>query len=128
MGNNVLVVDDDAGIIVALKELLSDEGYEVFVASSGAEALDILENNSIPVIITDIQMPQMNGIQLCHKIREYDQISVVIAMTGNSKFFEFANCREEGFDDYLKKPFDPAKFIGLVEYSTDKVKRWKELF
>ncbi|NQZ58222.1 MAG: response regulator [Lentisphaeraceae bacterium] len=128
MGNNVLVVDDDAGITSSLRELLSEEGYDVFIASSGIEALGILENNSIPVIITDIQMPQMGGIELCHKIREYDQISVVIAMTGNSKFFEFANCREEGFDDYLKKPFDPAKFIGLVDYSMDKVKRWKELF
>ena len=124
----ILFVDDESGILKLLEESFSSYGYDVYTAQSGEEALEILKVESMSVIVTDIRMPGMSGIELCHKIREYNKISVVIAMSGYCSFGELTDCRSTGFDDYLKKPFESQEMKQIVEFSLARVQRWKELF
>lgn len=128
MSRKILFVDDESSILALLEEAFAGKGYEVFLASDGEAALELLEETLISVVLTDINMPGISGVQLCQQIREYDQISVVIGMTGYSSFFQLTDCREAGFDDYIKKPFVLDELYKVVEASFDKLERWEELF
>lgn len=128
MSRKILCVDDERAVLTLLEESFMDKGYEVLLASSGEQALAVLDHTVVSVVLTDINMSGISGVELCQKIREFDQISVVIGMTGYSSFFELTNCREAGFDDYIKKPFDFSELFKVVESSFDKLERWQELF
>lgn len=128
MKKKILFVDDETAILFLMKETFSLKGYEVFTATNALEALSILKENTIPIIVTDIQMPGLSGVELCKRIREFNHISVVIAMTGFGNFFELTNCRDSGFDDYIRKPFAPEDMAEIVEYGFKRFLRWSALF
>ncbi|MCM8541479.1 MAG: response regulator [Lentisphaeraceae bacterium] len=125
----VLFVDDEVLILYMINEFFKEFGdFEVFTARNGEEALEVMKREEISVIVTDIQMPIMNGLQLCKEIRKFDQTASVIALTAFQKLFKYMRFREEGFDDCLKKPFDPEELQEVIEYSFKKVARCKKLF
>ena len=125
----VLFVDDEVLILYMLNEFFQDQGdFEIFTARNGQEALELIEKEKISVIFTDIQMPVMNGLELCKAIRQFDQTASVIALTAFQKLFKYMRFREEGFDDCLKKPFDPQEIREIAEYSFKKVARCRQLF
>ncbi len=103
----VLVVDDDKKVSAALKRELEDEGYTVYIAASGDEALALLEVNPCKVVISDIKMPGMNGFELFNKVKAIYPDIIRIFLSGHSDIkliLDFVN--KYGIERYLTKPWE----------------------
>lgn len=111
---NLLVVDDDAQIREALEIYLKNEDMEVFSAGNGLEALKILEERDIHLIILDVMMPQMDGIRATHKIRETRNIPIIMLSAKNEDHDKILGLHV-GADDYVTKPFNPLELIARVK-------------
>ena len=120
----ILVVDDDETIRYMLEKAFSRFGYTVRVAENGERALEILKKEKIQVMFLDINMPGMDGLELCRRIREGYPISVIHAMTGYGSLFELSGCRQAGFDDYFRKPMDLEVLHKAAEEAFDKIDMW----
>ncbi|CAB1063084.1 hypothetical protein D1BOALGB6SA_7867 [Olavius sp. associated proteobacterium Delta 1] len=105
MENNILVVDDEDYHRELMQKLLSKLGYEVEAVESAEDAFSSLEKQKFPVIITDLIMLEMDGVEFCRKIRETDNKTVVIALTGHTDLYDIDRLQEVGFDNHLTKPF-----------------------
>jgi CheY-like chemotaxis protein len=115
MEGKVLVVDDEASLRLVLKNRLLDKGFQVEVASDGNEALAKLREQSFDVVLLDINMPGMNGIQVLeHAVTNYPETEVVM-LTGFADFSMAIDCIKKGAKDYLIKPIDPAELIARLE-------------
>ena len=101
----ILVVDDEDFHRELMQKLLSKLGYEVAVAESAENAFSQLEKETFPVIITDLIMLEMDGVEFCQQIRETDSKTIVIALTGHTNLYDPAKLKEAGFDNHLYKPF-----------------------
>lgn len=110
---NILVCDDDKEIVEAIEIYLSKEGYNILKAYNGEEALKIVENNEIHLIILDIMMPKLNGIQVASKIRENKGIPIIM-LSAKSEDYDKINGLNTGADDYVTKPFNPLELIARV--------------
>jgi DNA-binding response OmpR family regulator len=111
---NILVCDDDKEICDAITIYLENEGYKVFKASNGLEALEVVEDNVIHLIIMDIMMPQMNGHRATMKIREDKNIPVIM-LSAKSEDTDKILGLNMGADDYITKPFNPLELIARVK-------------
>ncbi|MBQ7776593.1 MAG: response regulator transcription factor [Lachnospiraceae bacterium] len=112
--NSILVVDDDKDIVATLKIQLEREGYTVFCAFNGLEALDILETNVIHLILLDIMMPQMDGFSAIMKIRERNNIPILV-MSAKSEESDKILGLSIGADDYITKPFQYREVLARVK-------------
>ena len=121
----ILIVDDEEAITNLMTLVFSREGYEVKTAENGDQALKIIQKENIHVIITDLNMPEMNGIKLCRAIRKTVPMAMIFAMTGYASLFELADCREAGFDDYFVKPVNIKTLVKTAEDAFEKLNRWK---
>ena len=104
----ILVVDDSKNIRVVLKHLLTRWGHEVMVANDGQEAWDLLQTESVPLVISDWMMPGMTGPELCRKLRDADfpVYTYVILLTARSQTGDIVQGMEAGADDFVVKPFN----------------------
>jgi len=105
MEYKILVVDDEDYHRELMQKLLSKLGYEVEAVESAEDAFSSLEKEKFPVIITDLIMLEMDGVEFCRKIRETDNKTVVIALTGHTELYYIDRLKEVGFDNHLTKPF-----------------------
>ena len=105
MENKILVVDDEDYHRELMHKLLSKLGYDVQAVESAEDAFSLLGTNRYPVIITDLIMLEMDGVEFCRKIRETDDKTFVIALTGHTDLYDIDKLREAGFDNHLTKPF-----------------------
>lgn len=104
----VLVVEDDEAIQFMQRELLTAEGYEVVLAGSGLEALAAIERASVDAVILDMQLPDIDGITVCQRIRATDQGHLPILIASANRAHEsIAEAMAAGADAYLTKPFQP---------------------
>lgn len=112
--SGILVCDDDKAIVDAIDIYLSQEGFTVFRAYDGEEALRILKNEDIKLLIIDVMMPRLDGIHATLKIREYSSIPIIIlsAKTEDSDKILGLNV---GADDYVTKPFNPLELVARVK-------------
>ncbi len=111
---NVLVVDDEKEIRDAIEIYLrSIENINIIKAADGLDALDILENNEIHVIILDIMMPKLDGIRTCMKIREKNNIPIIMLSAKNEDTDKILGLNI-GADDYVAKPFNPLELVARV--------------
>jgi CheY-like chemotaxis protein len=122
----ILVVDDEKAILNLLKLVFSKSGYTVLTAEDAEKALEMIENEKVSVMFCDLNMPGMNGIELCKTIKKQSPLSIVYAITGYASIFELAECREVGFEDYFKKPVNIKVLLRAAEEAFEKIKRWKE--
>ncbi|MCR4434457.1 MAG: response regulator [Clostridiales bacterium] len=123
----ILVVDDEEGIVCTLKNHLKMEGYAVDTAQSAAEAFEKVKKDKYHIVLTDIVMPEMDGIDLLREIKAYDALTQVIMMTGYSTMDKTLSSLELGANDYILKPFKSVEHvIQVVEYSVQKLERWRE--
>jgi two-component system alkaline phosphatase synthesis response regulator PhoP len=116
MAKRILVVDDDEMVLMALEELLKPEGYEVQTVSSGTEALQKLDQGAYDLLMLDVIMPEMDGYELCKRIRQkqdYKETPVVF-LTAKSRNEDKAKGLEAGGNLYLSKPISPDKLLGIV--------------
>ncbi len=111
---HILVVDDDPAILKFLSANLRARGYEVSLACSGLEALEILERNFVDLIILDIMMPKLDGIEVCRRVREWSQVPIIVlSARGDEK--SKVESLEQGADDYLTKPFSIAELLARIK-------------
>lgn len=111
---NILICDDEKDIVEALAIYLSSEGYQIFKAYNGQEALDILEVQEIHLLLMDIMMPVMDGVTAIHKVRESSNIPVIL-LTAKSEDTDKILGLNIGADDYVTKPFNPVELIARVK-------------
>ena len=105
---NILVCDDEKDIVSALHIYLSSEGYKVFEAFNGLEAIDCIQKNEIHLVLMDIMMPKMDGITAMSKIREFSNVPVIL-LTAKSEDTDKILGLNIGADDYVTKPFNPVE-------------------
>lgn len=122
----VLFIDDEAHNLESMKFVFGYK-YEIYTANNGKEALDVLRGNDIEVVVSDLNMPEMNGLQFARELRQVNPFIVLVALTANSRVFELMECREAGFDDYLLKPVQADILEKVINESIDKIKRWTKI-
>ena len=110
----VLVTDDDQDIRDGIEIYLKNEGYQVLKASDGIEALTILETNDVHLILLDIMMPNMDGIQATFKIRSERNIPIIM-LSAKAEDFDKIHGLSVGADDYVTKPFHPMELMARVK-------------
>ena len=110
---NILICDDQPDIVSALKIYLKPEGYNLFEAYTGAEALELVKKEQIHLILLDIMMPQMDGITATARIREFSNVPIIL-LTAKSETEDKVLGLNVGADDYITKPFVPVEVLARV--------------
>lgn len=111
---NILVCDDDTAIVEAIAIYLEQEGYQIWKAYDGEEALRILRGNPIDLLIIDIMMPKLDGIRATLKIREDNPLPIII-LSAKSEDADKILGLNVGADDYVTKPFNPLELVARVK-------------
>ena len=111
---NILVVDDDREIVDSIAIFLSGEGYKVLKAYDGIEALDVLSETQVHLMILDIMMPKLDGIKTVMKLRESRNIPVIL-LSAKSEDADKILGLTAGADDYVTKPFNPSELVARVK-------------
>ena len=110
---NILVCDDEKDIVSALKIYLGSEGYVVFAAYNGKEALELLEREEIHLVLLDLMMPVMDGMSAMIEIRRHSNVPVIL-LTAKSEDTDKILGLNVGADDYITKPFNPVELLARV--------------
>ncbi|MEK3911336.1 response regulator transcription factor [Paenibacillus sp. FSL H7-0331] len=110
----ILIVDDEKEIIDLLEIYLKNEGYLLLRASDGEAALHILQKEEVDLIVLDIMMPRMNGIEACLKIREQQNMPIIMLSAKGEDMDKIIGL-SSGADDYLAKPFNPLELIARIK-------------
>src|SRR5579862_8928989 len=105
----ILLVDDDVNILDTAKDILEEAGYEITTASNGAHALEQLGKKSFNVVVVDFQLPDSTGLELARKVREHNEETCVVLMTGHASLEMAVKAIQEAIYDYLIKPVDPGQ-------------------
>lgn len=119
----ILVCDDDKEIVEAIELYLKNEGYEILKAYDGVEAVEIILEESVDLIIMDVMMPNLNGLMATNKIRE-DRNIPIIMLSAKSEDMDKIMGLNMGADDYMTKPFNPLELIARVK---SQLRRYKFL-
>lgn len=112
--SRILVCDDDREIVEAITIYLKREGYEVENAYDGAEAIEILEKDKIDLLIIDMMMPKLSGVEAIFRIREKNNLPIII-LSAKSEDQDKIFGLKVGADDYLTKPFNPMELVARVQ-------------
>ncbi|ABW17793.1 response regulator transcription factor [Alkaliphilus oremlandii] len=119
----ILVVDDEKEIRDLIEIYLKNEGFQIIKASNGREALEILEEEEVHLIILDIMMPEMDGIKACMKIREEKNMPIIM-LSAKAEDMDKIFGLTTGADDYVTKPFNPLELIARVK---SQIRRYTKL-
>ena len=122
----ILIVDDEKEIRDLIDIYLKGEGYETLKSENGEEALEILEKNEVDLIILDIMMPKVNGIEACLKIREEREMPIIM-LSAKSEDMDKILGLNTGADDYLTKPFNPLELVARVKSQLRRYKRFNHI-
>lgn len=122
----ILIVDDEKEIRDLIDIYLKGEDYETIKAENGEEALKLLEENDVDLIILDIMMPKVNGIEACLKIREQREMPIIM-LSAKSEDMDKILGLNTGADDYLTKPFNPLELVARVKSQLRRYKRFNRL-
>lgn len=111
---NILVCDDEKDIVSALEIYLTSEGYRVFTAANGKEALNVIRKEDVHLVLLDVMMPEMDGITAMVEIRKLTNIPVIL-LTAKSEDNDKILGLNIGADDYITKPFNPIEVMARVK-------------
>lgn len=114
MKKKILIVDDDKEIRRLIEIYLKNEGYETLMAADGVEALDALKRETVDLMILDVMMPRMDGIDACIKAREQHAMPIIM-LSARSEDMDKILGLSSGADDYLPKPFNPLELVARVK-------------
>jgi DNA-binding NarL/FixJ family response regulator len=122
---NILIVDDDITLRTALIRYLQNRGYSVQEATSGAEALSLFEQNPPDVVVSDVMMPEMDGLEFCRRLRgtRSGQLVPFIFLSSRKDVDDRVQGHQMGADDYLIKPFDPKELVAKIEAQLERSRR-----
>ncbi|MCL6611564.1 MAG: response regulator, partial [Peptococcaceae bacterium] len=113
-GEKILVVDDEAVVQKLITHYLSREGFQVITAGTGYTAMEIIRRERPDLIILDILLPELDGLEICREIRSETDVPVIF-LTSKSETMDVALGLGVGGDDYIKKPFDPLEMVARVK-------------
>ena len=111
---NILVCDDDREIVDAIEIYLNQDGYQIFKAYDGAQAMELLKKEEIHLLVMDVMMPKLDGIRATLKIREYSSIPIIM-LSAKSEDTDKILGLNIGADDYITKPFNPLELVARVK-------------
>jgi len=113
----ILLVDDEPDIIEIVRYNLEQVGYQIFSASDGLEALKVADKELPHLIILDVMMPNLNGIETCEKLRQDDRFSntIIMFLTARGEDYSFVAAFDVGADDYVTKPIKPKVLVSKVK-------------
>ncbi len=111
---NILICDDDKEIVEAVEIYLSQEGYNIFKAYDGLQALEVINSNDIQLLIIDVMMPRMDGIHTVLELRKTSSIPVIF-LSAKTEDADKILGLNVGADDYLSKPFNPLELVARVK-------------
>jgi two-component system KDP operon response regulator KdpE len=111
---SILIVDDDPAILRLLSTNLKARGYEIFTATNGEESLDAVQKDFIDLIILDLMMPKIDGVEVCRRVREWSDVPIII-LSARGDENDKVKCLELGADDYLTKPFGIAELMARIK-------------
>lgn len=113
----MLVADDDPGVVGLVEAVLADEGYEVLTATDGEEALALAQSHNPDVVLLDVMMPRLDGLQVCRRLRDNPATShlCVIMLTARTMVADQLGGLDAGADDYISKPFDALDLPARIE-------------
>ena len=110
----MLVIDDESGILDTLRILLKKEGYEVSTAQGGKAGLDAIRANAPDIVLTDVRMPQVTGLDILQAVKETDPITPVLLMTAQASLQSAIQAVNAGAFYYLQKPFATAELLDIL--------------
>lgn len=122
----VLIVDDEEQIRDLYALAFTKEGFSVQTAACAEEAIEMMNKKPFPVAFLDLNLPGMDGVELCRQIRKNWPMTICFAVTGYNSLFELADCLEAGFEDYFTKPAALKVLQAAAEQSFNKIERWKK--
>lgn len=111
--STVLIVDDETKILEVMNSFLEAEGFRTITAKNGRTALKLFETVSVDLVILDIMLPDINGIELCRTIRKNSKVPIIM-LTARIGEDDTVTCLDLGADDYVTKPFSPRALMGRV--------------
>ncbi len=114
MGKRVLVIDDEAIVRVSCERVLRPEGYDVIVTPKGTEAIAMLEKEKFDLVLTDLKMPDMDGLEVLKNIKEKWPYMMVIIITGYGTVSTAVQAMKMGAYEYIEKPFTPEDILNAV--------------
>ncbi len=120
---NILICDDDKEIVEAINIYLTKEGYKIYKAYDGEQALKVIKNTDIQLVILDIMMPKIDGIEVAKKIRTKKAVPIIF-LSAKSEDYDKINGLNSGADDYITKPFNPLELIARVNSA---IRRYTQL-
>jgi two-component system, NtrC family, response regulator len=115
----ILIVDDEKNYTLILSAVLQEEGYETLTANSGQEALKMLKESDVDLVLTDMKMPSMDGMELLEKIKELDSELPVIMMTAYGTVEKAVEAMQKGAYNYILKPFDNDSLVLYVKKAVE---------
>jgi DNA-binding response OmpR family regulator len=110
----ILMVDDDPSLVKIISFLLKDEGYEVVTATTGMEALQILHQQWVDLVILDVMLPRVDGFEICRRVRETNRVPIIM-LSARGGTEDRVRGLLDGADDYLPKPCEPAELLARVK-------------
>ena len=123
----ILVVDDDDDMTMILGEILKQVGHEVATASSAEEAMSLLKTEEYFIVIADIHMPMISGIELLKWIKEFNSMIQVFIMTAHSNRKTILECLNAGATDYFEKPFRSEDIILSMHAAIYRLQKWSKM-
>ena len=118
----ILICDDEALIRNVIKEYLVVENYQVLEAENGIDAIEVVKNNDVDLVIMDIMMPKMDGYQAVREIKKIKDIPFIMLSARGEEFDKLVGF-DMGVDDYVTKPFSPKELVARVKAVMKRVKR-----
>jgi len=125
---SILVVDDDENIRMVLRQSLEKEGYHVSTANSAEEALNTLQRSFFHVVITDIMMGEMNGVELLLQIKEINSLMQIYVMTSHGTLPHVIQCMQGGAYDFFEKPLKIEDILISLGEAARRATRWSSLY
>jgi len=111
---HILLVEDDESILFGLQDILESEGYKISIASNGIDGLKLATEKSIDLLVLDIMLPGMNGLEICKRIKKEKLTLPIIMLTAKSSEMDKISGLDYGADDYITKPFSLSELLARI--------------
>ncbi|WP_174614864.1 response regulator transcription factor [Virgibacillus ihumii] len=114
MSNHIVIIEDDENIARIIQLELEHEGFAVDVAHSGRKGLELLQSNQTDLVILDVMIPELNGMEVLRRIRTVDERIIVIMLTARDTVYDKVNGLDLGANDYMTKPFEIEELLARI--------------
>jgi two-component system, OmpR family, alkaline phosphatase synthesis response regulator PhoP len=111
----VLLVEDESGLLITLTDMLKGQGYDVENSTNGLEACRRVQTENFDLVILDVMLPGMNGLEVCKSVRAQGNTVPILILSGRDRSTDKVESLQTGADDYFMKPFEPQELLARIE-------------